>query len=168
MKQDGAGLSDADWDCIRGARDTVNRCLDQARTAKTLGASLDAKVRIYPVSENVKKALSALKTGTLGTSDLIDSLSCVFIASDVKLVDSQEAITKECKHSIVDPTSQEETGIMAGVDKSDGHKCERCWCYDVKVGSVAAHPTLCPRCAGVVAKMGMAEAPKPISVVSAK
>lgn len=30
---------------------------------------------------------------------------------------------------------------------SEDAKCERCWHYVPGVGSVAEHPTLCPRCA---------------------
>ena len=29
-------------------------------------------------------------------------------------------------------------------------KCERCWKYSSSIGSHAAHPTLCARCASVV------------------
>ena len=34
-----------------------------------------------------------------------------------------------------------------------GEKCERCWKYHPLVGSHAGHPTLCPRCAKVVAAL---------------
>jgi isoleucyl-tRNA synthetase len=36
------------------------------------------------------------------------------------------------------------------VAKADGNKCERCWKYDVDIGKDADHPTVCPRCAGVL------------------
>ena len=31
-----------------------------------------------------------------------------------------------------------------------GDKCERCWKYSADIGTHAAHPTLCARCAAVV------------------
>jgi isoleucyl-tRNA synthetase len=34
--------------------------------------------------------------------------------------------------------------------KAEGAKCERCWKYDIKVGVDHDHPTVCPRCAGVL------------------
>ena len=41
---------------------------------------------------------------------------------------------------------------LAGVTvaRAPGSKCERCWKYLTTVGSHAAHPTLCERCARVV------------------
>jgi isoleucyl-tRNA synthetase len=39
-----------------------------------------------------------------------------------------------------------------------GQKCERCWKVLPTVGSDAKHPTLCPRCASVIAKSTSFEA----------
>ena len=41
---------------------------------------------------------------------------------------------------------------LAGVtvERAPGSKCERCWKHLTTVGSHAAHPTLCERCARVV------------------
>jgi isoleucyl-tRNA synthetase len=36
------------------------------------------------------------------------------------------------------------------VDRAAGEKCARCWRVLEEVGSVAAHPTLCLRCADAV------------------
>ena len=40
-----------------------------------------------------------------------------------------------------------------GVAKAAGEKCERCWIYSTELGSDPAHPTLCPRCAKVMAEL---------------
>ena len=40
--------------------------------------------------------------------------------------------------------------IAASVEPAKGEKCERCWKYHHEVGSDAAHPTLCPRCAATL------------------
>lgn len=41
--------------------------------------------------------------------------------------------------------------LAVQVSEAKGEKCERCWKHHIKVGSDANHPTLCPRCAAVVA-----------------
>ena len=41
--------------------------------------------------------------------------------------------------------------LAVEVAPAKGEKCERCWKNHIKVGSNSEHPTLCPRCAGVVA-----------------
>jgi isoleucyl-tRNA synthetase len=40
--------------------------------------------------------------------------------------------------------------VKATIKKSSACKCERCWKYLPSVGTIAAHPTLCDRCASVV------------------
>ena len=43
--------------------------------------------------------------------------------------------------------------VLVVVSPAEGTKCERCWKQSPAVGADAAHPTLCPRCAAVVAKL---------------
>ena len=40
--------------------------------------------------------------------------------------------------------------LAVSVAPAEGEKCERCWKHHPLVGSHAKHPTLCPRCAGVI------------------
>ena len=42
--------------------------------------------------------------------------------------------------------------LSFSVEKADGAKCERCWCYSETVGENSEHPTLCKRCAEQVSK----------------
>ena len=42
--------------------------------------------------------------------------------------------------------------LAVAVEAAKGEKCERCWKFHTHVGANTEHPTLCPRCAGVVAK----------------
>ena len=44
-----------------------------------------------------------------------------------------------------------EQGISIDVVKAAGEKCERCWIYSDTVGKNEEHPTLCARCAEVLA-----------------
>ena len=50
-------------------------------------------------------------------------------------------------------------GLSVSVEGAEGAKCERCWKQSPAVGSDSAHPTLCPRCAGVIAKSAMLGTP---------
>ncbi|MCI9655348.1 MAG: isoleucine--tRNA ligase [Lawsonibacter sp.] len=58
--------------------------------------------------------------------------------------------------------SQVETEMVnltvANVEPAQGQKCERCWKVLPTVGGDAKHPTLCPRCASVIAKSTSFEA----------
>ena len=47
--------------------------------------------------------------------------------------------------------------LKVDVVEAKGEKCERCWKVLSSVGTVAEHPTLCKRCAGVVSKMDITE-----------
>ena len=40
--------------------------------------------------------------------------------------------------------------LQVTINKADGEKCERCWCFSKTVGENSEHPTLCARCAGVI------------------
>ena len=42
--------------------------------------------------------------------------------------------------------------LSVSVESAEGAKCERCWKQSPAVGADPAHPTLCPRCASVIAK----------------
>ncbi|BCK84168.1 isoleucine--tRNA ligase [Pusillibacter faecalis] len=50
-------------------------------------------------------------------------------------------------------------GLSVSVEGAEGAKCERCWKQSPAVGSDPAHPTLCPRCAGVIAKSAVLGTP---------
>ena len=42
-------------------------------------------------------------------------------------------------------------GLVLSVERAPYAKCERCWTFSPDVGSAAAEPELCARCAAVVA-----------------
>jgi isoleucyl-tRNA synthetase len=41
-------------------------------------------------------------------------------------------------------------GVTVVIGLAEGEKCQRCWRVLPEVGSVAAHPELCHRCADAV------------------
>jgi len=96
--------------------------LEKARQAKQIGKSLEAKVTL-----NGKGVL--LEDARLN----LDSLRELLNVSQVELANGGG-----------------ET-VFATVAKADGQKCERCWHWETDIGSNAAHPTLCGRCAEAVA-----------------
>lgn len=49
--------------------------------------------------------------------------------------------------------------LWIGVGKAEGGKCERCWNYSLSVGEAQKHPTLCDRCAVVVASLEGTQVP---------
>ncbi len=69
----------------------------------------------------------------------VDELRYLFLASQVELVDSPEAI-ESTKYN-----SQSEI-LQVGIVKAEGEKCDRCWNYSTYVGTDPEHPTLCDRC----------------------
>lgn len=104
------------WNFIYSTREAVNKVLEEARNAKTIGKSLEAGIVIHASSEDYEKY-----------NALAEQLTEILIVSDV-------AVEK----------SDSETSFE--VVKADGDKCERCWCYSKYVGTNHEHPTLCQRC----------------------
>jgi isoleucyl-tRNA synthetase len=74
-------------------------------------------------------------------------LPTLFIVSRVELERSSAAAS-------VTYESQDIPGLVIGVDRARGEKCERCWMRSEHVGENAAHPTLCERCVPVVVGLG--------------
>jgi isoleucyl-tRNA synthetase len=113
-------------------RDDVLKALEEARNAKTIGKSLEAKVTVY-VKKELLEAFDQKK---------ID-FAQFFIVSDFTLA----GITEEAP-----PEALTLDVASVVVVKAQGEKCERCWTISSKVGENDKHPTLCPRCADVVEK----------------
>ena len=128
------------WLVLRELRNEVNKVMEQARVAKMVGSSLDAKVILFPGDESVRTILeSYLVDKTYG----VDELRYVFLASEVEVAKSEEAIAQADYRSTGDK-------IEIGITHALGHKCERCWNYSTKVGEFTEHPTLCERCYDVL------------------
>lgn len=105
------------WEFIYNTRLGANKALEEARNAKTIGKSLEAKIIIKSSDADYDRYVS-----------LADSLKDILIVSGVEAVKADGETSFE-------------------VAKADGEKCERCWCYSCYVGKNSTHPTLCERCA---------------------
>jgi len=107
----------AEWDRLFAIRDDVLRALEEARVAKHIGSSLEAKVTLATSGD----ALELLKKHQ-------KDLRYLFIVSQVEL--------GEVKRE----------GVSIAISVADGRKCERCWNYSTRVGESDRYPTVCERC----------------------
>lgn len=116
------------WNRIHAIRDDVKKALELARTAKVIGASLEAKVTLHASGE---------LQGFL--EEALPELPQIFITSAVAVAGEGEGEYKG-----------EYEGLSVTVEKASGEKCERCWTYSGTVGQDTGHPTLCKRCADIL------------------
>lgn len=117
------------WDRFMEIRTMVGLHLEQARRAKIIGHSLEAKLTIR-CGQKEFDLLSSI-------TDL--ALPELFIVSQVEAVlDAAVSTVQDIRFDIV---------------HADGEKCERCWKYDCRVGQSKDHPTLCPRCESVLQQL---------------
>ena len=116
----------ARWDRIHLIRDDVKKALENARTEKIIGASLDAEISVYAEGEMYDFLNS------------IEDLASVFIVSKANLVKGSDGEFKG------------EQPISVTVKHAEGEKCARCWKYSGDIGTDAEHPALCARCASVL------------------
>ncbi len=114
------------WDRIHETRDIVKKALEVVIKDKTLRSSLEAKVTLTCGGEQYDFLKSAES-----------ELAAAFIVSAVEIV---KADVNE---------------LSVEVTHAEGEKCERCWIYSATVGTNAAHPTLCSRCASVIESLGL-------------
>ncbi len=130
----------ASWQQLRQLRTDVNKVLEEARVAKTIGSSLEAKVLLYIVDEQLRSSVATLNASQNG----IDELRYLFLTSQVDLLDSPET-AQSLKYNL-----QSDAWVL-GVADADGHKCDRCWNYSTRVGEFTEHPLICERCVSALA-----------------
>ena len=139
------------WDFVRSLRDDVNKMLEQARSDKLVGASLEASAYIYVPDEDSRKTLESLVgdehliTPPIKTNG-VDELRTVLMLSQVTLVDSVAEIASSCDEAYISEADTS-SGCVVGVGKASGSKCGRCWFYDTQVGKHGLpHSDVCQRC----------------------
>ncbi|MDY7016554.1 MAG: class I tRNA ligase family protein, partial [Cyanobacteriota bacterium] len=129
----------ASWTSLRELRDRVNQVMESARSAKAIGSSLDAKVLLYVCDREFKEKLQQMNPSDSLEGNRVDGLRYLFLASQVELLDSAEAIqSAEFK--------SESDNLAVGIVKAEGEKCDRCWNYSTRVGEFSDDPTICERC----------------------
>ncbi len=120
----------ATWERLFAVRDDVLRRLEEARVAKKIGSSLEAKVTVE-ASGSTFELLQRYQ----------NDLRYLFIVSQVAVVERSGQVASE-------------TGaIRVSVERAEGEKCERCWNYSTRVGESEAYPTVCERCVAALAEI---------------
>ncbi len=114
------------WERIWEIRAVVTKALEEARKEKAIGLSLDAQVHLY-LPEKIYQFLQPYQK----------DLKSIFIVSSVTLHPAVSGPTSVAK---------DENELRAEVLLAEGKKCERCWNYDISVGTHKEHHTICQRC----------------------
>ena len=115
------------WKAMIDAKSEIAKAVEQARKEKTIGHSLDARI-IFTVPQKLRELIASH----------LEDMRSLLIVSQLQFVEEKD---------IAAPFKSEEIkGLVVGVEKARGGKCERCWIYEESVGSDAKHPTVCARC----------------------
>jgi isoleucyl-tRNA synthetase len=117
---DGAELL-IQWAHLFGYRDAVLSKLEEARVAKVIGSSLEARVEISAGSHAYETLVSHR-----------GDLRYLFIVSEVELSGPRADLDADA--------------LEIDVTRAHGEKCERCWNYSTRVGEASRYPTVCERC----------------------
>ena len=124
---------DAEWSRLLEVRREISKALETARARGLIGSGLEAAVTIVAAPEDLPELLRRKR-------DLLPTL----------LIVSQVAFDRPASTPAVVHESQEIPGLVIGIDRARGRKCERCWMWTERVGESAAHPGLCERCLPIV------------------
>ena len=127
------------WEKLRAIRTEVNKVLEQARTDKAIGSSLEAKVLLNVPDADLRTALQAFNPADSLSGNHVDELRYFFLTSQVELLESAKPLD-----GIKYAAQSDAVGV--GVVDADGQKCDRCWNYSTHVGESKEHPLLCERC----------------------
>ncbi len=114
------------WTTFMSLRDDVNRALEHARNEKTIGKSLQAKVKIG----------NSASFDTVSFLKQFEDLHQLFIVSQVEVVET--------------PNGQDYQFANVSIEHAEGEQCARCWNYSNDLGAVGEMTALCPRCQQVV------------------
>ena len=117
------------WRRIRRVRRVVTGALELERAEKKIRSSLQASPVVH-LSEELKALVDTVDMADIAISSSIDLREGGGPADAFRL--------PEIADVAVEPRLAE------------GEKCARCWKVLPEVGSVAAHPALCTRCADAV------------------
>ncbi len=112
------------WDRVRTVRRVVTGALEVQRTAKVIGASLEAAPVVYVDAE---------------TKALLDSVPFAELCITSDLTVTTDA-PPQGAFALADVP-----GVAVVFHAAEGHKCERCWQILPEVGRFA-HPATCKRC----------------------
>ena len=151
------------WERVRLLRNDVNRCIEEARRAKLVGAAQECQVVLHfaPDPANADDAaLAAALQAMRGDDRLlaapvatngVDDLRFVFQTSQVTVAATADAVAAACPDYRL-AAKDAESGVTVGIALAKGKKCDRCWYYSESVGEDHDHALhdVCLRCADVI------------------
>ena len=108
------------WNKIIKIKELVSKKLEEARSEKVIGHSLNAKLTLYAEKDEYEFLLENKEL-----------LMTVFIVSGLEIEKNERK-------------NEEKIGVK--VEVADGKKCERCWMYSTTVGEDKENPNICHRC----------------------
>jgi isoleucyl-tRNA synthetase len=125
------------WNTLVALREQVLAQIEPLRKNKQIGSSLQAKVVISAIANELPLLEHYAK-----------QLPMLFIVSEV-----------EVRPAITDPSTGDENGARSGqasakivIERASGVKCERCWRIVPAVSSAPASAGLCDRCQDALAE----------------
>jgi isoleucyl-tRNA synthetase len=121
LSQSESGDLLASWAHLFGYREIVLGKLEEARVAKVIGSSLEARVELSAGSHAFKSLASHR-----------DDLRYIFIVSEVDMLEPNSEIGED--------------ELRVTITRAHGEKCERCWNYSTRVGESSRYPSVCERC----------------------
>ncbi|MDD5748308.1 MAG: class I tRNA ligase family protein, partial [Actinomycetota bacterium] len=113
------------WETLMNIRENAYRSIEEERQKGLLGTSLEAKVSIFAEQGELVMLRSMER-----------ELKELLIVSQVELRELDDFNARRSENSIFE--------II--IEKADGNKCERCWNFDLSVGSDERYPQICKRC----------------------
>lgn len=126
------------WTQLIRVRSEITKALEMARREKVIGHPLEAEVLIDAGSE-----LEAFVAGEWNT------------IQEISIISQLTVLQKDTPMNGIRFTSEDIPGMVIQVQPALGEKCERCWMRSTAVGTIDGHPTICQRCAGVLAEMNL-------------
>jgi isoleucyl-tRNA synthetase len=122
---------------LRTVRTEVNKVMEQARNAKLIGSSLEAKVYLQITDETLAATVASVDS----------ELRYLLLASQVAVVTKFPMDGAAVEKAFFGKTD----GLEIAVVPADGEKCARCWNYSTAVGESVEHPHICERCVEALA-----------------
>ena len=137
----------ATWEELFRAREIILGSLERMRQEKLIGKSLEAKVTLEgtsPVFSTMAKNLETFR-------ELLN-VSQLAVAPGGNTEDVLSSGVEELESGKVFRITTGPFTFNIKLAKADGQKCERCWHWEIDVGSHKEHPTLCGRCVEAVSE----------------
>jgi isoleucyl-tRNA synthetase len=127
---------EAEWERLAKVRADVLRCIEPLRKGEQIGSGLEAEVTLYSKNDELLAALNKWH----------DELPAFFITSTVEV--KAENPPEQAMQG------EDESDLFVTAKPASHGQCSRCWRYLSDIGSDAANPELCTRCAGVMEALG--------------